>query len=77
MKHSIALLCGAALVAALAGCGERAQTAQPAKKSDAKAWEGASTVSMAGSWKPGDQKAWEEQLRTRAQGQNEYVRSAP
>ncbi len=28
-------------------------------------------------WKGGDQASWEEQMRKRAQGQNEYTRTAP
>jgi hypothetical protein len=66
----------AALALTLAACGEKAQTAQT-RKSDAKPWEGApgDPYSVAG-WKAGDQKSWEEQMRIRAQGQNEYSRAA-
>ena len=59
-----------------AGCGEKAQTATAAKKADAKAWESASSPYAAADWKGGDQAAWEAQMRIRAQGQNEYSRSA-
>jgi len=77
VKRAIAMLGCAALAAALAGCGERAQTATPAsKKSDAKPWEGGVPAYATGNWKAGDQNAWEEQMRVRAQGQNEYSRSA-
>ena len=55
-------------------CGEKAQTATPAKKADAKPWDLAKSNSLAADWKGGDQAAWEAQMRTRAQGQNEYVR---
>ena len=65
---------------ALAGCGERDQTVNqgPAKKSDAKAWQGAQSASYsAPGWKSGDKDSWETQMRTRAQlGQNEYTRAA-
>jgi hypothetical protein len=78
VKRAILVLSLAVLAA---GCGEKAQTATAStKKSDAKAWEGvvaADGTNVVGSWKAGDQKAWEEQLRVRAQGQNEYTRSAP
>jgi len=67
------------LVAAvcIAGCGERAQTigASPAKKADAKAWETAPGAFGAAGWQGGDQAAWETQLRSRAQAQNEYSRA--
>ena len=57
-------------------CGEKAQTATPAKKADGKPWDLAQSNSLANGWKGGDQSAWEAQMRTRAQGQNEYVRIA-
>ena len=44
------------------------------KKPDAKAWEANSSPYVATGYKPGDQAAWEQQLRTRAQAQNEYAR---
>ena len=68
---------GLALMAlAVAGCGEKAQTATGAKKTDAKAWESSQYTYAAEGWKGGDQAAWEAQMRIRAQGQNEYSRSA-
>jgi len=65
-----------ALAITLAACAEKPQTAQT-RKSDAKPWEGApgDPYSVTG-WKAGDQKSWEEQMRIRAQGQNEYSRAA-
>ena len=74
----VPLLALAALVlfGALAGCGERAQTATSVhKKIDGKAWEASSSPYAAAGWKTGDQSAWEEQLRARAQSQNEYTRA--
>jgi hypothetical protein len=67
----------ALLGAVLAACGDKPQTAQEpgAKKSDAKAWEGASNAYVAEGWKAGDQASWEAQLRARAQAQNEYSRA--
>jgi hypothetical protein len=67
----LAMLC-------IAGCGERAQEigSSPAKKADAKPWDTAPGPYAAADWKGGDQAAWEAQMRIRAQGQNEYSRSA-
>ena len=69
MALAVAAVCAA-------GCGERPQTITPAKKADAKPWEGAQGGNVAAGWKPGDQASWEAQMRQRAQGQNEYSRSA-
>lgn len=68
----MAVLLGLVLVA----CGDKPQVgAAPAKKADAKAWEGASNQFVVQGWKSGDQASWEAQMRERAQSQNEYVRS--
>jgi hypothetical protein len=68
------VLCAAALLAA---CGEKPQTATPAaKKSDAGAWQGSDARYSANGWKAGDRASWEEQMRARARGQNEYSRVA-
>ncbi len=66
-----AALLGAAL---LGGCAEKPQTAAT-KKSDGQAWDGAPTAYAAPGWKGGDQATWEQQLRNRSQGQNEYSRA--
>ena len=70
---AIAVLIGAA---ALAGCGEKAQTLDPkAKGPDAAPWSAsASSPFYAADWKGGDKAAWEAQIRTRNQGQNDYAR---
>ena len=67
------LLCCAAL--ALTACGER--TAGAVKKSDVPAYQGSTgqAAYSANGWKAGDQTAWDQQLRTRSQGQNEYSRA--
>ena len=69
---------GMALFAlAVTGCGETVQTATGGKKKpDSKAWESSQNTYAAEGWKGGDQAAWEAQMRLRAQGQNEYARSA-
>ncbi|HEY6087131.1 MAG TPA: hypothetical protein VIV84_05270 [Burkholderiaceae bacterium] len=74
MRSTIAL---AMLAACAAACTEQAQTATPAKKADAKPWEGAQGGNVAAGWKAGDKDAWETQMRLRVQGQNEYSRGAP
>ena len=73
MRSTIAL---AMMAVAVAGCGEKPQTATTQKKSDAKAWEGAQGGNVAAGWTPGDKASWEDQMRARAQNQNEYSRSA-
>ena len=65
-----------ATAGAVAACGEEPQT-QGSQKVDMRAWEGAVPAYSAGNWKRGDAAAWEEQLKKRAQHQNEYGRMAP
>jgi hypothetical protein len=66
------LICAAlALLAGLAACGERVQTATP-RKADQKAWQGVNNPYAVGSWTPGDRGTWDDQMRARAQTQNEY-----
>ena len=65
----------AMMAVAVVGCSEKPQTAS-ARKTDAKGWDLSRSGSLASGWKGGDQAAWEQQLRTRAEAQNEYPRSA-
>jgi hypothetical protein len=66
----------AVLVVALAGCGEKPQSIDADnKKVDAKAWEASNSPYVANGWKGGDKTSWDEQLRMRAQAQNEYART--
>jgi hypothetical protein len=61
---------------ALAGCGEREQTAS-GTKSDAHVSAGTNKQPpyMAVGWKPGDRAAWEQHMKIRTvQGQNEYAK---
>ena len=67
------ICCVLALAAALAACTEKPQTATK-RKLDAKAWQGADDPYVAAGWKVGDQASWEEQMRARAQSQNEYAK---
>ncbi len=57
----------------LAGCGEKPQTAQ--RKADGRPSDGPASAYTAGTWKAGDAAAWDAQMRTRAQGQNESSRT--
>jgi hypothetical protein len=70
---AIAALMGAAV---LVGCGEKPQTLDAkAKGPDAAPWAAsASSPFYAADWKGGDKAAWEAQIRTRNQGQNDYAR---
>ena len=73
MKTTVTLgLLAAALL--LSACAEKSQTAAT-KKLDTKPWEGAQPGYTAAGWKAGDQASWEEQMKTRSQGQNEYTRA--
>jgi hypothetical protein len=66
------LLAGAALL--LAACTEKPQTA--GRKADGKAWEINEKGYMAPGWQGGDSTAWNNQIRARSQGQNEYARAS-
>ena len=72
LKTVVGLTCAAALLCA---CSEKPQTAQT-RKSDSQPWAGApGDPYVASGWKAGDQASWEQQMRNRAQGQNEYSRA--
>jgi hypothetical protein len=75
MRLNLVMLIAATAVAS-AACAEKPQTAQT-RKSDVEPWDAGAAVTFAApGWKAGDQASWEEQMRTRAQGQNEYSRVA-
>ena len=70
-----------AVTAGLAGCGESEQVIvyQQGKyqgKPDTKPWENeaGSSLYTTSKWSKGDKSGWESALRSRSQGQNEYVR---
>ena len=76
MRRVVAVL-GAMVVCGLVGCGEKPQTSGT-RKSDVQAFQGTKDGYSAPGWKAGDAASWEQQMKTRAQGQNEYSRaSAP
>lgn len=74
MKRVI-LLCATTSLLALGACSEKAQTAGTARKGDAASYTGASAAYTAAGFKAGDKAAWENQIRQRNQGQNEYSRA--
>ncbi len=74
-----ALLIGPLLagVFLLSACMEKPQVAN-ARKADVSPSAGAAPAFTAPGWKQGDAASWEQQIKSRAQGQNEYQRaSAP
>ena len=58
----------------LNACGEKPQIVV-AKKSDTQAWEASGSAFVASGWKEGDRTSWEEQLRSRAQSQDDYAKT--
>ena len=66
----------AAATLALSACTETPQTAGT-REVDDKAWQAGKNGFVAPGWKAGDQASWEEQMRSRATGQNEYARTTP
>jgi hypothetical protein len=71
------LVVTAAALGALAACGESPQTGQaPLKKLDTPAANGAQNAYVAPGWNVGNESSWEQQMRKRVQGQNEYTRIA-
>ncbi|KQW54307.1 hypothetical protein [Variovorax sp. Root411] len=73
----VALASGAMLLAA---CTEKPQTNAEGVKHDAVPWSGTGTQDNTGTaftapgWKVGDKAAWEQQIKVRSNGQNEYTR---
>lgn len=61
-------------VLALAACGEKEQTLGQNSGHDTPAAGGTGTVFQVQGWKAGDRASWEQQLKSRAQTQNDYVK---
>ncbi len=79
MSRSGSVFGGAAALAAvllLTGCEKPQVSQQTKRKPDVAAYQGTDNAFADTSWKRGDQAAWEEQLRKRSQGQNEYSRAS-
>ena len=66
---------GLTLLLALGACSEKPQ-GMTTPKADTQAYMGAQDPFVLPGWKPGDKASWQEQLRKRAQSQNEYLRLA-
>lgn len=77
MSNTLALGALTALCLSLVACGEKPQTVSAAKPSHAPAYEGTTDGFSAGGWKAGDKDSWTDQIHTRNQTQNEYVRMMP
>ena len=73
MRRLLTLSAALALALALGACTEKPQTASPSK-ADTPAWQAADNGYVAPGWKAGDRSSLEQQLRSRAQTQNEYTR---
>ena len=74
---SVACAAVALVVAvALSGCEKPQVSQQTKRKPDVAAYQGTDNAFADTSWKRGDLVAWEEQLRKRSQGQNEYSRAS-
>jgi hypothetical protein len=59
----------------LNACGEKQQAATATKKADSKVWEASENAHVLPGWKGGDRASWEEQMRNRAQAQNDYAKT--
>ena len=57
-------------------CSEKPQIAAASgeRKADAKGYSGAAANYNAPGWKAGDEVSWQQQLKQRAQAQNDYAR---
>ena len=70
MMRAALIVSAAALLAA---CGEKPQTASTGR-SDAAPFQGTSLPYQVQGWKAGDKAAWEQQIKTRTQAQNDYAK---
>jgi hypothetical protein len=68
------VLLGAAAIA-LAACGEKPQTIGENSRHDTPAFQGTGMPYQVRDWKAGERSSWEQALKTRAQGQNDYAKS--
>ncbi len=74
MMRAAALIAVTAILLSQAACGEKPQTTGT-RKPDTKVWSGTDNAFAASGWKAGDQASWEEQMRNRAQAQNDYAKA--
>ena len=59
---------------ALAGCSDPGNRPPGEKAPDTKSFQAPKSAFVAPGWTSGDERSWDEQLRRRAQNQNEYTR---
>lgn len=67
--------CLAIAAIALSACGDKPQALGQNSRVDTPALQGTGTPFQVQGWKAGDRTAWEQQLKTRAQAQNDYARA--
>lgn len=78
--RGVVVIVAALGLVALGGCGERPQEAafhqgKYQGKPDTQPWDNAPLAyTNTNQWTKGDKKSWEDEVRTRTQTQNEYVR---
>ena len=71
-RVAVVLMVG--LIGLVSACGERDQSTARAKRSaDKPAWNSTESKNVVPGYTPGNQAAWETQLRERAQAQNDYA----
>ncbi|MDH6166474.1 outer membrane biogenesis lipoprotein LolB [Variovorax boronicumulans] len=79
-RAAVALFALASGALLLAACTEKPQTNAEGVKHDAVPWSGTGpqantgTVFTAPGWKVGEKTAWEQQIKLRSNGQNEYTK---
>ena len=64
----------AAVLMALAGCGDKPQ-GMGGVKSDTAPYQGTGMAYALPGWKAGDKTSWEQQLKTRAQAQDDHAKA--
>ena len=70
-----AVATGLVLAVLLGACAEKRDGTTTSRKLDDSPTVGASAGYTVAGWKAGDAASWEEQIRTRTQGQNEYAKT--
>ncbi|MEI2678636.1 MAG: hypothetical protein V9G29_12700 [Burkholderiaceae bacterium] len=74
MNTPVRIVALAALLIGLSACGESPQGERATGAADRPAWDTVQNGYTAPGYPRGDRMAWERQLSTRAQNQNEYSR---
>ena len=80
MKRTIAIAAAAAAALLLGACGEKPQEVSQKRPGttvtrDTRPWDGDRLAFEESTFKRGDKASWENALKTRQQGQNEYTRT--